>query len=120
LFRTSGFGWNTNATFSCLFAWILALVAPLSASQAKARWVPVLSLKFISVLLFRVSSCSLSCARQVFEISADKNFGEVHESSLKSCENMVQMSELTEAAILHNLRLRYTEDQIYVCQADCL
>ena len=51
---------------------------------------------------------------QIFELDAAKEYGEVHASSMTPCENMVKMSELTEAAILHNLRLRYTENDIYV------
>ena len=47
-------------------------------------------------------------------MDASKEYGEVHASSMTPCENMVKMSELTEAAILHNLRLRYTENDIYV------
>jgi myosin heavy subunit len=50
----------------------------------------------------------------MFDLDANKEYGEVHPSSMVSCENMVKMSELSEAAILHNLRLRYTDNEIYV------
>lgn len=50
----------------------------------------------------------------MFEVDASKEFAEVHESSLTPCENMVKMTELSEAAILHNLRMRYTDSDIYV------
>lgn len=42
-----------------------------------------------------------------------KNYPEVHPSSLRPVENMVAMEELSEAAILHNLRLRFTDNLIY-------
>ena len=51
---------------------------------------------------------------QVFELDVTKEYAEVHVNSLVPCENMVKMSELSEAAILHNLRLRYKENDIYV------
>jgi myosin heavy subunit len=37
----------------------------------------------------------------------------MHSSSLESWADMVRIGDLNEAAILHNLRLRYTEDAIY-------
>jgi myosin heavy subunit len=53
---------------------------------------------------------------QIFDLDASKDYLEVHPNSLVACENMVKMAELSEAAILHNLRLRYKENQIYVRQ----
>ena len=53
------------------------------------------------------------CCAQVFELDAAKEYLEVHLNSLEPCENMVKMSELSEAAILHNLRLRYKSNDIY-------
>lgn len=50
---------------------------------------------------------------ETFELDTNQNYPEVHASSLTHVENMVSMEELSEAAILHNLRLRYSENQIY-------
>ncbi len=38
----------------------------------------------------------------------------VQPSSLQPCENMVHLEELNEGAILHNLRMRYEQNDIYV------
>lgn len=48
-----------------------------------------------------------------YELDVTKEYREVHPSSLKTVENMVAMEELSEAAILHNLRLRFEENLIY-------
>lgn len=48
-----------------------------------------------------------------YELDVAQNYREVHPSSLKPVENMVSMEELSEAAILHNLRLRFDENLIY-------
>jgi len=48
-----------------------------------------------------------------FEIPATQELQKCHKSSRSQCENMVDMEELSEGAILHNLRLRFEQDQIY-------
>ena len=55
-----------------------------------------------------------SAEGEVFEFDAlHTNFPETHPNSLVATENMVAMSELSEAAILHNLRMRYADNAIY-------
>lgn len=48
-----------------------------------------------------------------YELDVGAEYREVHPSSLTPVENMVSMEELSEAAILHNLRLRFEVDLIY-------
>ena len=48
-----------------------------------------------------------------FVVAADKDMPHVHPSSLQMMENMIQLEELNEGAILHNLRSRYDENLIY-------
>ena len=55
--------------------------------------------------------CSL-CVQQ-YELDVSQSYPEVHPSSLRAVENMVAMEELSEAAILHNLRLRFADNLIY-------
>lgn len=50
---------------------------------------------------------------EVFTVDADKDMPVVQPSSLTPCDNMVQLEELNEGAILHNLRMRYEKDSIY-------
>lgn len=50
---------------------------------------------------------------QQFVFPADRELLEVHPSSLNHVSNMCDMEELSEAAILHCLRLRFAEDIIY-------
>lgn len=48
-----------------------------------------------------------------YELSTKSEYLVVHPSSMKPVEDMTLMEELSEAAILHNLRLRFDEDLIY-------
>lgn len=50
---------------------------------------------------------------QQYELDVSRSYNEVHPSSLSAVDNMVAMEELSEAAILHNLRLRFDENLIY-------
>src|SRR5690348_1098008 len=52
-------------------------------------------------------------SNEQYELEVSKSYPEVHPSSLRAVENMVAMEELSEAAILHNLRLRFTDNLIY-------
>ena len=40
----------------------------------------------------------------------------LHPSSLTACEDMVSLGDMNNAALLHNLRLRYWDDDIFVSQ----
>ncbi len=42
------------------------------------------------------------------------NIMPLHPSSLTACEDMVSLGDMNNAALLHNLRLRYWEDDIFV------
>ena len=42
------------------------------------------------------------------------NIMTLHPSSLTACEDMVSLGDMNNAALLHNLRLRYWEDDIFV------
>jgi myosin heavy subunit len=50
---------------------------------------------------------------EIFELNIDSDLPCVQPSSLKPCENMVSLEELNQGAILHNLRMRYNDDEIY-------
>jgi len=39
----------------------------------------------------------------------------MHKSSKEGVEDMIQLSELHESSLLHNLRKRFLEQKIYVC-----
>ena len=38
----------------------------------------------------------------------------MHQSSVDGVEDMISLSQLQESSLLHNLRLRYYQDKIYV------
>lgn len=50
---------------------------------------------------------------ETYDIKRTPDLVVVHSSSLKPMENMVDLLQLSEASILHDLRLRYYEDHIY-------
>lgn len=54
-----------------------------------------------------------SQAEEEFAIDENVDLPLVNESSLVDIDNMVEMQDLSEAAILHNLRLRFAKDKIY-------
>ena len=65
-------------------------------------------------VLLHLSSCVLLfCLLQQYELDVSRSYAEVHPSSLTAVDNMVAMEELSEAAILHNLRLRFDDNLIY-------
>ena len=52
---------------------------------------------------------------QEFKVEAGSgNVMPLHPSSLTACEDMVSLGDMNNAALLHNLRLRYWEDDIFV------
>jgi len=64
------------------------------------------------------------CAPPLQELTVEAGSGNVmplHPSSLTACEDMVSLGDMNNAALLHNLRLRYWEDDIFVspAAADC-
>ncbi len=71
---------------------------------------------FIPVQMIRQAGEKIiakASTNEQYELDVNKNYPEVHPSSLRAVENMVAMEELSEAAILHNLRLRFTDNLIY-------
>ena len=55
---------------------------------------------------------------QEFKVEAGSgNVMPLHPSSLTACEDMVSLGDMNNAALLHNLRLRYWEDDIFVSPA---
>lgn len=61
-----------------------------------------------------------SASGEEFEIDAKVDLPEVSPSSLKPLDNMVGLEDLSEGAILHNLRARFEEDKIYTYIASIL
>ena len=60
------------------------------------------------------------CAPPLQEFKVEAGSGNVmplHPSSLTACEDMVSLGDMNNAALLHNLRLRYWEDDIFVSPA---
>ena len=52
---------------------------------------------------------------QEFTVEADSgNVMPLHPSSLTAVEDMVSLGDMNNAALLHNLRLRYWQDEIFV------
>lgn len=54
-------------------------------------------------------------AAQEFTVEADSgNVMPLHPSSLTAVDDMVSLGDMNNAALLHNLRLRYWDDDIFV------
>ncbi len=63
--------------------------------------------------------CVWCCVWQLFSLNCVEEYTEVQANSLVSVQNMLKLSELSEGSLLHNLRLRYGQDEIYVCTHVC-
>ncbi len=77
--------------------------------HAKEAWVPV---QLLDLLPGDRIDCRTSLDER-FEINLSDEFRPVHPSSLIAIENLVNLEELSEGAILHNLRSRYEKNEIY-------
>ena len=75
----------------------------------------LLSAFFLShFFVFSFLAFCLLCRVQMFEVPVSLDLPPVHPSSLVGVANMTALSELTEAAILQTLRVRYGRNDIYV------
>lgn len=71
-------------------------------------WVPVqMSSSKGDIILAKAAS------GEQYDLDPNKDMPQCNESSLNHVANMVEMEELSEGAILHNLRLRFDDDIIY-------
>ena len=71
---------------------------------------------YIPVQMITDKGKSIICRsinNEQFDVPANQNYDDCNITSLRSIDNMVEMEELSEAAILHNLRIRFDENIIY-------
>jgi myosin heavy subunit len=79
-------------------------------------WMPHLTEAYIPVQMMEQQGDKITVRNsfdEQFQINLNDNLNPVHQKSLLSLDNLVDLEELSEGAILHNLRCRYEKNIIY-------